>query len=126
MEIPIACTLTGGELADRLGSWASLQPALRSVTRHNGELRVAFDAAVGAFTLAGLVAAEAACCAFVDWQLVSEGTGAKLVPSFGGYFGQDNGRPVFVFTKNAWIAGVVGLPEKQADTEARTLAGRLN
>ena len=59
-----------------------------------------------------------------DWSKAL--TGAKLVPSFGGYFGQDNGRPVFVFTKNAWIAGVVGLPEKQADTEARTLAGRLN
>ena len=73
MEIPIACTLTGGELADRLASWASLQPALRSVTRRDGELRVAFDAAAGAFTLAELVAAEAACCAFVDWQLVSDG-----------------------------------------------------
>ena len=73
MEIPVACTLAGGELADRLASWASLQPALRSVTRHDGALRVAFDAAAGARRLAELVAAEAACCAFVDWQLVSDG-----------------------------------------------------
>jgi hypothetical protein len=59
-----------------------------------------------------------------DWNKAL--AGSKLVPSFGGYFGQDGGRPVFVFAKNAWIAGIVGLPEKDADLEARTLAGRLN
>ena len=59
-----------------------------------------------------------------DWNKAL--SGAKLVPSFGGYFGQDNGRPVFVFSKNAWIAGVAGLPEKEADTQARILAGRLD
>ena len=59
-----------------------------------------------------------------DWSKAL--TGAKLVPSFGGYFGQDAGRPVFVFAKTVWIAGVVGLSEKEADTQARTLAGRLN
>jgi hypothetical protein len=51
---------------------------------------------------------------------------SKLVPSFGGYFGKDSGRPVFVFAKGAWIAGVAGLPEKEADLQARTLAGLLN
>ena len=53
-------------------------------------------------------------------------TGAHLVPSFGGYFGQDTGRPVFVFTKGAWIAGVAGLPEKDADLAARSLAAHLD
>ena len=48
-----------------------------------------------------------------------------LVPSFGGYFGDDGGKPVFVFPKGAWIAGVVGLPQKDADTQARALAGML-
>jgi hypothetical protein len=52
-------------------------------------------------------------------------TGAKLVPSFGGYFGQDAGRPVFVFSKGAWITGIAGLPQKQADAEARVLASRI-
>lgn len=51
---------------------------------------------------------------------------AKPVPSFGGYFGMDGGRPVFVFSKGAWIAGIAGLPQKAADAEARTLASRLN
>jgi hypothetical protein len=59
-----------------------------------------------------------------DWEHAL--TDAKFLPSFGGYFGRDAGRPVFVFTKGAWIAGIAGLPEKAADVEARKLAGKLN
>lgn len=51
---------------------------------------------------------------------------SKLIPSFGGYFGDDEGRPVFVFAKGSWIAGIAGLPEKQADAAARVLAAELN
>lgn len=50
---------------------------------------------------------------------------AKFLPSFGGYFGRDQGRPVFVFTKGPWIAGIAGLPEKDADVVARKLAKAL-
>src|SRR3984957_447338 len=63
----------------------------------------------------------------LDWHKAL--ADAHLVPSFGGYFGhdsQDAGRPVFVFAKGAWIAGVVGLPEKDADLQARGLAAHLN
>ena len=67
---------------------------------------------------------RAAAFLLLDWKKAL--TGAHLLPSFGGYFGQDAGKPVFVFTKGAWIAGVVGLPEKDADREARGLAARLN
>lgn len=59
-----------------------------------------------------------------DWRKAL--ADAKLVPSFGGYFGRDGDRPVFVFTRGVWIAGIAGLPEKDADLEARTLAVRLN
>jgi hypothetical protein len=59
-----------------------------------------------------------------DWRKAL--SDSKLVPSFGGYFGNDGGRPVFVFSKGAWIAGVAGLPEKDADLQARTLANLLN
>ena len=59
-----------------------------------------------------------------DWSKAL--AGSKLVPTFGGYFGQDAGRPIFVFAKGPWIAGIVGLPEKEADLSARTLAGQLN
>jgi hypothetical protein len=51
---------------------------------------------------------------------------AKFVPSFGGYYGTDNGTPVFLFTKNAYLLGVVGLVEKDADPVARAFAGRIN
>ncbi len=50
---------------------------------------------------------------------------SKLVPSFGGYFGKDGDRPVFVFAKGNWIVGIAGLPEKDADAEARILASRV-
>lgn len=59
-----------------------------------------------------------------DWRKTL--ADAKLIPSFGGYFGQDAGRPVFVFAKGAWIAGIAGLAEKQADAQARLLAAELN
>jgi len=59
-----------------------------------------------------------------DWRKALEG--AKFVASFGGYYGSDGGRPVFVFTKGAWLAGVVGLPEKDADMHARVLAAALH
>jgi len=60
----------------------------------------------------------------LDWKKAL--ADAKLIPSFGGYFGKDTGRPVFVFSKGAWIAGVAGLSEKEADLEARTLAAHLD
>jgi len=58
-----------------------------------------------------------------DWRKALKD--AKLEASFGGYFGLDNGVPVFVFAKGVWIAGVMGLPEKEADAQARLLAAKL-
>ena len=58
-----------------------------------------------------------------DWEHAL--TDAKFIPSFGGYFGRDAGRPVFVFTKGPWIAGIAGLPERDADRIARDLAKAL-
>lgn len=58
-----------------------------------------------------------------DWRAAL--TDAKLVPSFGGYFGKDAGRPVFVFAKGPWIAGIAGLSEKEADQQGRALAAQL-
>lgn len=60
----------------------------------------------------------------LEWNKVL--AGSKLIPSFGGYCGQDSGRPTFVFTRNAWIAGIAGLPEKDADLAARSLAAHLD
>lgn len=52
-------------------------------------------------------------------------TDSKLVPAFGGYFGQDGDRPAFVFTKGKWLAGIAGLNEKQVDLPARQLASAI-
>jgi len=68
--------------------------------------------------------AQDAAFLLLDWNKAM--TGAKIIPSFGGYFGLDAGRPVFVFAKGAWIAGVAGLPEKDADLAARDLAAHLD
>ncbi len=50
----------------------------------------------------------------------------KFVPHFGGYAGEDGGTPMFLFQKGPYLAGVAGLPEKDADTLARTFAARLS
>ena len=56
-----------------------------------------------------------------------EGTikGAKLVRGFGGYFGADAGRPIFVFPMDRWLGGVIGLPQPEAVQVARTLTARF-
>ncbi|MGA3186499.1 MAG: hypothetical protein ABSF22_05250 [Bryobacteraceae bacterium] len=73
--------------------------------------------------LAKTASANDAALMLPDWRGAL--TDAKLIPSFGGYFGNDAGRPVFVFAKGAWIAGVAGLNQKEADAAARKLAAAL-
>jgi hypothetical protein len=68
--------------------------------------------------------AQDAAFLLLDWNKAL--TGSKIIASFGGYFGQDAGSPVFVFAKGAWVAGVAGLPEKDADLAARSLAAHLD
>ncbi len=74
--------------------------------------------------IAKLPDATAAAFLLLDWQKALNG--AKLNPGFGGYFGMDGKRPVFVFPKGAWMAGVAGLPEKEADAQARILASLID
>jgi hypothetical protein len=49
----------------------------------------------------------------------------EYLPNFGGYFGTHGTQPVFVFAKLQYLAGVAGLPQKDAEPIARTLAARL-
>jgi len=51
---------------------------------------------------------------------------AKFLPHMGGYFGMDGAAPVYILQKGAFLAGFVGLPEKDADLLARQFAARLN
>ena len=51
---------------------------------------------------------------------------AKPIPHFGGYYGLDSEKKIFVFPKLAYVAGVVGLSEKNADVIARDFAARIH
>ena len=51
---------------------------------------------------------------------------AKFLPHMAGYFGMDGAAPVYILQKGAFLAGFVGLPEKDADLLARQFAARLN
>lgn len=44
----------------------------------------------------------------------------------GGYFGADAGKPIYVFAKKQYLAGVAGLPQDAADPIARVLAAQLH
>ena len=49
----------------------------------------------------------------------------KYLAHMGGYFGMDGDKPVYIFQKGVFLAGFVGLPEKDADVLARQFAARL-
>jgi len=51
---------------------------------------------------------------------------AKFLAHMGGYFGMDGATPVYMFQKSMFLAGFVGLPEKDADVLARQFAARLD
>jgi len=51
---------------------------------------------------------------------------AKYLAHMGGYFGTDGSTPVYLFQKGPFLAGLVGLAEKEADPLARQFAARLN
>ena len=53
-------------------------------------------------------------------------TDPKFIAHMGGYFGMDGGQPMFVFPKGRWLAGTVGLAEKDADIAGRVMALRLD
>lgn len=50
---------------------------------------------------------------------------AKYLAHIGGYFGTDGGQPVYVFAKDRFLAGFVGLPEADAEPLARRFATAL-
>lgn len=68
--------------------------------------------------------AKAASFVLVDWKQAMPD--AKYLAHMGGYFGNDRGKQVYIFTKGPYIVGIVGLPEDKADAEGRRFAARLN
>jgi hypothetical protein len=52
-------------------------------------------------------------------------TDSAYIAYMGGYSGADGGKPVFVFAKGKYLAGVAGLVPGAADPIARQLAARI-
>lgn len=59
----------------------------------------------------------------LDWKTAMPD--AKYLAHMGGYFGMDQGKPIYVFTKGPYMAGLVGLSEEKADPEMRRFAAKL-
>ncbi len=53
-------------------------------------------------------------------------TDARFVPHMGAFYGRDGDQPVYVLQKGVWLAGYVGLTDKEAEPLAREFAARLN
>lgn len=52
-------------------------------------------------------------------------TNPKVVPGFGGFAGKDGAQEAFLFAKGKYLAGVIGLPEADADAIAREFAALI-
>ncbi|HEY3839438.1 MAG TPA: hypothetical protein VGL72_22860 [Bryobacteraceae bacterium] len=66
---------------------------------------------------------QAAAFSLLDWKIALPD--AKYLAHMGGYFGMDHGKPIYVFAKGTYLAGIVGLSEEKADPLARIFAARL-
>ena len=78
-DAPLACTLDTGQLQDRRAVWRSLEPAVVSATRTDGGVVVRYRGEPQVRELLpGLVEAEAACCAFVQWHVTDDGDDVLL------------------------------------------------
>jgi hypothetical protein len=84
-----------------------------------------YKTAAGDYQIFLLSAADARAAAFIllDWKGVMPE--AKYLAHMGGYFGMDQGRPIYVFAKGPYLVGFIGLAEAKADAEARRFAARL-
>src|ERR1019366_3659619 len=59
----------------------------------------------------------------LDWRATH--ADLQYMPKIGGYYGLDNGTPVYLFSKGLFVAGLVGLDANDADLQARGFAARL-
>lgn len=71
MQLPVACSLTQGDLAGRRERWSRLaERALRLNETTAGGVRLRFRGLPGvAAELDNLVDAERVCCAFAEWSI---------------------------------------------------------
>ena len=72
-----------------------------------------------------IVTKDAETASFTMFDVKERLVDAKFAPGFGGYFGLDGDTPWFLFAKDKYLAGVVGLAQEEADLVAREFAARI-
>jgi hypothetical protein len=78
MDVPVACTLEPGAMADRMAEWAGvLASARRRVDIADG-VRIEFSPDVDLGEVGRLIGAEQRCCAFFNFSLTVDATGIAL------------------------------------------------
>jgi hypothetical protein len=78
-EPPIACTLDGAAVPDRLAEWRALLEQARSHTyAPDGALRIEFNDSVALGELTRLAVAEQHCCAFFSFTITIDPRGIAL------------------------------------------------
>jgi len=84
-----------------------------------------YKTADGEYQMFLLEAVDARAAAFMllDWK--SAMPEAKYIAHMGGYFGTDQGKQLYVFSKGPYLAAIIGLPMEKADAEGRRFAARL-
>jgi hypothetical protein len=79
VDVPIACTLEPDAMPDRLADWNTVLGQVRArIATVDGGLRLEFGDDVDVGALAGLVAAEQHCCAFLSFALTVDDRGTGL------------------------------------------------
>jgi hypothetical protein len=90
-DLPIACTLSAGDMTRRVASSAAITSAWMldsEITPRGASLR--FDRAAES-DLRALIAAESECCAFMEFGLRPEGADLRLTVE-----GPDGARPIIL------------------------------
>jgi hypothetical protein len=82
-DLPLACTLGPVDGADRSRRWRQLAAEAAPVARRTeGRLEIRYQPGPGVLDeLSTLAAAEAECCAFVDWAVTEQAGEPTLVIS---------------------------------------------